>query len=742
MKQILKITILLTLLVLFLLTACDLNRSDGNTGDISVPAPGVPTPVVGEAPPTAAPPTADSSTVPPTPDPATDVPIEQEAVPAVVAPPADMVEPGKVLVKLTVPAAIQSFDATPGTGTGIGSLDQILKNAGIDAFAPVIGEVAQDTGQDARSLAEQSGQVSQLYVGTFSIDQDPVMVAAALEQDPNVEYAEPNYIAGMVGNPQYTPAAFNPNDQYFPFQWHMQTIQMPQAWDTAKGDGIIVAVIDTGIDFGAPDLATNQRLQGFDFVNNDNDPTDDQGHGTHVAGTVAQNTNNGIGVTGVAFNARLLPVKVLAADGNGSYENIIKGIAYAVNQGAKVINMSLAGRQGSQALQDAVKMAYENGVVVVAAAGNSNGPVEYPAAYDEYVIAVGATRFDNTRTRYSNFGPQIDIVAPGGDVDVDQNEDSFADGILQQTFKSPGVYTYLFFEGTSMASPHVAGLATLLASVNPNASPADIESAMTSTARNLGSPDEYGAGLIQASNALLSFAPGPNPTDTPAPLPATDTPIPPSATDTPTPVPVPDTPTPTLPPDVDTPSPTPETPTNTPEPPTPTATPEVSPTPTAPPPPAGELLTNSGFEFDDGWIFGDTPVHGDYATEVVFNDQRSGRIGILPGEPDRYSFTSVWQEVTIPAEATSATLTAHIYPISEDNPGTDLQNILILNSSFKIIRTLSQTLSNSQTWEEHSYDLSDLSGQTIYVYFGIVNRGGTGKPTAMYVDNVSLGWAP
>jgi serine protease len=184
-----------------------------------------------------------------------------------------------------------------------------------------------------------------------------------------------------------------------------------------------------------------------------------------------------------------------------------------------VINRSLAGRNGSQSLREVMQYAHSRGVVVVAAAGNSNGPVEYPAAYDEFVIAVGATRYDDTRTAYSNFGAEVDLVAPGGDVKVDQNQDGYADGILQQTFKSPGSgYTYLFFEGTSMASPHVAGVAALLLSRKPGASPAEIESILTQTARNLGAPNEYGAGLVQAADALAAIAPEPPPaTDTPTP---------------------------------------------------------------------------------------------------------------------------------------------------------------------------------------------------------------------------------
>jgi serine protease len=717
--------IILFIISIFILTACELPRPGGGVGDISIPTPelGGPTP----APPTTEPPTA----APPV---AGQEQIDPQAVPAQQAPPLEAVEQGSVIVKLAPQAAIQAFSAQPGADNimqaGIPGFDDRLREAGVTGLDPMIEEVAQVLGQDTAAMAVQTQEIGQLYVASFPPDKDPFAVAQALAQDPNVEYAEPNFIAGVVGGPHQPALQFTPNDQYFQFQWHMQNIQAPAAWTLSTGENIIVAVVDTGIDFNAPDLANTRRLPGYDFANNDNDPTDDQSHGTHVAGTIAQSTNNGIGVAGLAFNAQLLPVKVLGANGNGSYENIIKGITYAVDQGAKVINMSLAGRNPSRSLLEAMQFAHGRGVVVVAAAGNSNGPVEYPAKYDEFVIGVGSVRFDNQRARYSNFGDEIDVVAPGGDINVDQNNDTFADGVLQMSFKSPGNYSYLFFEGTSMASPHVAGLAALLLSARPNVSPAEIEDIMARTAANLGPANEYGAGLIQAANALRQVAPQPQPpTDTPTPLPPSDTPTPAPIdehagdipTSTPTPIPPPlatDTPTP-LPP------------------------PPVTDTPTRPAPPlaAGELLVNGDFETNEGWVFGDTPVRGDYETAVVFSGSRSARLGII-SQPDTHSYTSVWQRVAIPVEARQVLLTAQVYPMTQDSPGADSQNIFILNENFRAIRTLARGLSNSQSWESRSYDVSDLAGRTVYVYFGVFNYGFTGKPTAMYVDKVSLTWSP
>ncbi|MBN1994378.1 MAG: S8 family serine peptidase [Anaerolineae bacterium] len=723
------------ILIIVLLAACEIPRPAGAPGDLSteIPVPGSPPPL----PPATDTPIPAESVTPPTIS-----EISPEVFPAPVEPDLPP-KSGQIMVKLVPQAALQARDAQVGSdgivAAGVPPLDETLKQIGATGLEPVIQPVADGTGDSLENLSLRVSQdVNQLYVVNYDPQIPPQDAAAIMQQDPSVEYAEPNFIAGITGKPSgitgrpaYIPAPFTPNDPYFSYQWHMQEIQAPAAWDQATGQNVIVAVVDTGIDFGAPDLQNTGRRSGYDFVNNDADPTDDQGHGTHVAGTIAQSTNNGVGVAGVAFNTTLLPVKVLDSSGQGSYEKIIQGIIYATDQGAKVINMSLAGRNGSQALQDAVKYAHDRGVFVVVAAGNSNGSVAFPAAYDDYVVAVGAVRFDKTRAPYSNFGPQIDLVAPGGDTGVDQNQDGYADGVLQQTFKRVGGgYTYLFFEGTSMASPHVAGVAALMLSKKPNASPQELETLMANTARNLGDPNQYGAGLIQAAAALNAIGgPVEPPTDTPTP-----TPLPPIITDTPTPTPLPpvitDTPTPTpLPPIItDTPTPTPTSPVVTPP----------TDTPTPMPLPPGELLTNGGFETDEGWVFGDTPIRGGYETNVVLSGNRSIRLGALSGR-NVFSFSSIWQRVTIPAEASQAVLTANVYPITQDSCGVNLQYIALLNSNFRLTRNLSIGLSNSQTWEQRTYDISDLRGQTIYVYFSVLNRGCSGL-TAMYVDDVSLRW--
>jgi len=253
-------------------------------------------------------------------------------------------------------------------------------------------------------------------------------------------------------------------------------------------------------------------INGWDFINSDAHPNDDEGHGTHVSGTIAQTTNNNLGVAGIAFSTTIMPVKVLNAAGTGTYDIVAQGVYYAANNGAKVINMSLGGTEPSTALENAVAYAHKNGVTVIAASGNANtSPCDYPARYDSYVIAVGATQYDESRAPYSNYGSSLDLVAPGGNTGVNQNGDGYADGVLQNTFgDTPVDWSYWFYQGTSMSTPHVAGVAALLLAQYSTLSPDDIRQALQSTAEDLGDPgwdQYYGWGLIDAQAALTSVTP-------------------------------------------------------------------------------------------------------------------------------------------------------------------------------------------------------------------------------------------
>lgn len=338
-------------------------------------------------------------------------------------------------------------------------------------------------------------------------------MVAVYKRNPNVEYAEPNFIAR---------ALMVPNDPYYSYQWHMDNpayggIHMQSAWNIQTGaPSVIVAIVDTGVayeDYGrryrqAPDLAETSFVPGYDFVNNDTHPNDDEGHGTHVTGTVAQSTNNGLGVAGIAFHTSIMPVKVLNSAGSGTYANIADGIYFAADNGASIINMSLGGSSPSTTLENAVAYAYAKGVTIVCAAGNEyqngNTPL-YPAAFDDYCIAVGATRYDETRAYYSNTGSYLDIAAPGGDLNVDQNHDGYGDGVLQQTFgMQPRDFGYYFYSGTSMAAPHVSGVAALLIA-NGVSGPDNVRDALEATAEDKGPAGwdaEYGWGIVDAAAAL------------------------------------------------------------------------------------------------------------------------------------------------------------------------------------------------------------------------------------------------
>ncbi|MBP8591125.1 S8 family serine peptidase [Candidatus Shapirobacteria bacterium] len=447
-------------------------------------------------------------------------------------------------------------------------------------------------------------------------------------QEREVVVAEPNYPVHLL---------WAPNDPYLVgeggdkspkdyFQWNLERISLPQAWEEFEvarqggGPEIKVAVIDTGVAFEdynngsaqygkAPELAyTNfsspRRITSV-FDNNggyvetirNSHPNDDHGHGTHVTATIAQETNNGAHAAGIAPRITIIPIKSLDSNGEGYTSDIIEGIDYAVSKGADIINMSFGQSFAAETLHEAIERAVEAGIVVVAASGNdaSRGAPSaynmlYPAKYEE-AIAVGATRWDNVRAYYSDYGEALDLVAPGGQIfndnedDLwDQNEDGLADGIVQQTIfpndfenftevfyvlsggeyyycyipdpSRPGWYIFplILYQGTSMATPHVTATIALMLSINPNLSPIDVKSILEETANKVAIPNynelEYGAGLIDVLAAMeraasfpstsitptptVTLSPTPLSTPTPAPT-ATPTPAP-TATPAPTPI--------------------------------------------------------------------------------------------------------------------------------------------------------------------------------------------------------------
>jgi subtilisin family serine protease len=284
-----------------------------------------------------------------------------------------------------------------------------------------------------------------------------------------------------------------PNDPSFPDQYALSAIHASQGWDISTGSSAItIAILDSGIDLTHPDLV-NKLVPGFNTIDSNKPPQDDYGHGTHVAGIAAASTNNAIGIAGVSWGARLMPVKVLNSSGGGTFSNVAAGIVWATDHGAQIINMSLGGSSYSQTLQAAVAYSANHGVLLIAASGNSNSnSVLYPARFPQ-VMAVAATDGSNQRAAFSNYGPEIEIAAPGA--------------LILST--SPGG-VYSLQSGTSMATPYVSGLAAVLFGYENNASL--VREHLKQSALDIppaGFDIYTGAGLIQMDAALRLILPTP-----------------------------------------------------------------------------------------------------------------------------------------------------------------------------------------------------------------------------------------
>jgi serine protease len=324
-------------------------------------------------------------------------------------------------------------------------------------------------------------------------------------------------------------------------QWNFDGpngVGAPAAWDNLLaaghpgGEGVTVAVVDTGVAYAdsypyrrSPDLRAARFVPGFDFVGGDRYPFDLNGHGTHVASTIVEDTDNALSVTGLAYGVQLMPVRVLNRYGAGSASTVARGIRFAADHGADVINVSLSFDWSTTARQipqvtEALDHAYETGALVVASAGNSSrAALPYPARWGN-VLSVGATTEHACKATFSNFGPDLDLVAPGGGIDSALAGDPNCRGgwrgrpIYQMTFRPPNVRSFVLrgFAGTSMATPHVSATAALVIAsgvLGPEPSPATITERLEQTARDLGAPGKdarYGWGLV---NAAAATAPNP-----------------------------------------------------------------------------------------------------------------------------------------------------------------------------------------------------------------------------------------
>jgi serine protease len=421
-----------------------------------------------------------------------------------------------------------------------GSAPAYVPGQVVVGYAPTRAHATRQTAaQDTAGAADETSQVVKVPRG-----QTVWQAIARLKRRPGVQYAVPDYIAHQAGG-------WIPNDRgntrraqgWQQLQWNFLPgvgVDAPAAWShmfavhRPGGRGVTVAVLDTGVAYRdwerfakSPDFAQTRFVDPYDFVANNPYPLDREGHGTFVAGMIAESTNNRIGLTGLAYGAKIMPVRVLDADGNGDSATIAKGIRYAVKHGAQVINLSLEFDIDVTAAQipniiSAINFAHRRGVVVVAAAGNDSSPrLAYPAAAPA-VISVGATTRDRCLAGYSNGGAKLDLVAPGGGNDASLSTDPDCHpfrnlpAVHQMTFSdfdsiTPGSNATRFglpsSYGTSMAAPAVSATAALVIAsrvLGPNPSPGKILARLEQTATPLGgsqpNPD-FGYGLVNAGAA-------------------------------------------------------------------------------------------------------------------------------------------------------------------------------------------------------------------------------------------------
>jgi serine protease len=368
---------------------------------------------------------------------------------------------------------------------------------------------------------------------------------ARLRKRPGVAWAVPDYVAHTAGS-------IVPNDEglthtpggWQQLQWNFDGtfgVDAPEAWanlqaDSAPGgSGVVVAVLDTGVAYAnrgryriSPDFSRWQFVKGYDFIDRDPYPNDRNGHGTFVAGVIAEETNNLIGATGLAFGARIMPVRVLDSEGEGEASTIAEGVRFAVDHGAQVINLSLEFLPNVTAgdipeLIEALRYAHRHNVLVVAAAGNEgHSTIAYPARAP-YVVSVGATTEHGCLAAYSNDGTGLTLVAPGGGPDADLPGDPnckpevVGRDVFQETFIGSSVTQFGLpngYEGTSMATPHVAATAALIIAskvLGAHPTPAQLTSRLRVTAKRLGGGGDerlYGAGLVDAAAATAPGGPG------------------------------------------------------------------------------------------------------------------------------------------------------------------------------------------------------------------------------------------
>lgn len=406
--------------------------------------------------------------------------------------------PGRLLVKLSSVPKRMSEEIRIHGGTSktyIDSVDKIIRRHGILSVEYLYKP--SNMSASVRQLRDQRG-INRWLILHFPRETDIPKVAQELLKENAVEFVEPDYIGFGL--------AKIPNDTLFELQWALNNegqtggkqdadIDAPEAWEllTNVKEKVIIAVLDTGVNVGHPDLK-DRIIGGYDFVNSDPDPSDDHGHGTAVVGIIGAVTDNNAGIAGACNDCKIMPIKVLDSSNKGQYSWWAEGMMYALEHGAKVINLSLGGTEYSRSLKDVVDTVIDNNVVIIAATGNfGEGKLMYPAAFDN-VIAVGATDMYDNLWDGSNYGSKIDVVAPGVDIIT-----TGVDG------------EYSIWTGTSVAAPHVSSIAGMLLSIKPDMNPAQIDMVIKKTSDDrigdsgkdkLGWDEYYGYGRVNAHDAI------------------------------------------------------------------------------------------------------------------------------------------------------------------------------------------------------------------------------------------------
>jgi subtilisin family serine protease len=389
------------------------------------------------------------------------------ASPAAPAPAAAAVIPGEVIVRLR---AGRSTDALRARGLAV-IAERAVAESGLPFLVSTVGRPVDE-------------------------------VVAELATDPSVDVVEPNYRVELADEGTIVAV----DDPQTGDQYSLDQMRVRQAWGTTTGAGNVIAVLDTGVKLDHPDLA-GRLVAGYDFVNDDTNPSDDNGHGTWVSGIIVAKANDGYGIAGISWSDKVMPVKIMNGEGSGSTADLLDGLRWAADHGADVINMSIGGFPYSQLVQDAVNYAWGKGAVLVGAAGNNRREETfYPASFDN-VVSVSATQVNDEFSNWSSWGPKVDVSAPGSSV--------LTTNCYTCTYADHDTWgSHTFISGTSFATPNVAGVVALIRAKYPTYTPAQVVSRLVGTTDDLGYAgwdSRYGRGRVNAQRAVGITVGGPGP---------------------------------------------------------------------------------------------------------------------------------------------------------------------------------------------------------------------------------------